>query len=79
MVRALSTAALLVGSLAMVTGCDDPEAGVNDPGTPVNNCIDADGDGYGENCDLGLDCDDNDPLRALSCEATGQDLSLIHI
>lgn len=27
------------------------------------DCADGDGDGYGEACDLGLDCDEADPLR----------------
>ena len=59
----LSAAALFAA------GCDDPTSPVDPNNPPVSNCIDADGDGYGENCDLGVDCDDNDPLRALSCEA----------
>ena len=28
---------------------------------PLPECIDNDGDGYGDNCDLGQDCDDSNP------------------
>jgi len=31
------------------------------------NCLDHDGDGYGVNCELGLDCDDNDPAVWTTC------------
>ena len=31
-------------------------------------CIDNDKDGYGENCELGPDCNDNDPNNWISCE-----------
>ena len=30
-------------------------------------CLDADGDGYGENCDSGPDCNDSDPYAFESC------------
>ena len=65
----LRLSSLLVAGAALMTACDDPTSPVDPNNPPVSNCIDADGDGYGENCDLGVDCDDNDPLRALSCEA----------
>ncbi len=61
---------VLTCSFALLSaGCDDPTSPVDPTNPPISNCIDNDNDGYGENCDLGLDCDDNDPLRALSCEA----------
>lgn len=31
------------------------------PSDSAGQCVDADGDGYGVHCSLGLDCDDNDP------------------
>jgi hypothetical protein len=37
---------------------------------PVDECIDMDGDGYGEGCELGPDCDDNNPDLNISCEIT---------
>ena len=61
--------ALFIGAFALIGGCNDPnKPGITDP-VPGEVCIDEDGDGYGLNCDLGIDCDDSDPLRALSCEA----------
>jgi len=32
------------------------------------DCVDNDGDGYGENCRLGPDCDDDDPNLNFSCD-----------
>lgn len=34
---------------------------IDAPGCEIPACTDNDGDGYGLNCDLGLDCDDSDP------------------
>jgi streptogramin lyase len=59
---------MLIAALAVTTACSDPEPRVQNP-PPGTTCVDDDGDGYGINCDLGLDCDDSDPLRALSCDA----------
>jgi len=41
------------------TDTTDPTASTTDD-TSGPGCIDGDGDGYGENCDLGPDCDDDD-------------------
>ncbi len=41
------------------------EAGIS--GNPCPNGIDNDGDGYGERCLLGFDCDDTDPDRSVGC------------
>lgn len=45
-------------------GKDNDCSGFADDGLDCGSeCIDADGDGYGPNCDLGLDCDDTDGDR----------------
>ena len=45
-----------------------PEQIVVDPKDPVERtCEDADGDGYGENCAMGKDCDDDDPENTDFC------------
>jgi len=51
--------------LALLTlfGC-----GSADPG-----CVDVDGDGYGEGCELGADCDDTNAGRTLDCSAPPPD------
>jgi hypothetical protein len=68
----LSLSPFLFGVLALSSACDDPQGRPIDPGgNPGDVCVDSDGDGYGLHCDLGLDCDDNDPLRALTCQAVG--------
>jgi hypothetical protein len=38
------------------------------PLTPEDPCVDGDGDGYGRGCDLGEDCDDQDPTATDRCE-----------
>lgn len=56
----------LLGVLALIwggTGCDCGDANGN-----PKDCIDGDGDGYGENCQLGPDCDDADPALNFSCD-----------
>jgi hypothetical protein len=48
----------------------------DDGGSNTPACIDHDGDGYGQYCALGPDCDDNDPTitdQCRRCAATGQD------
>lgn len=44
---------------------DGPDTGVLPDGA---ECVDEDGDGYGEGCSLGPDCDDNAPGIVGSCE-----------
>jgi hypothetical protein len=39
------------------------------PSTPLGPCVDNDHDGYGQNCALGSDCDDNDPTVTRQCYA----------
>jgi hypothetical protein len=43
----------------------------DDDGGTDNACIDNDGDGYGENCALGTDCNDNDPTVTDQCRRCG--------
>lgn len=45
-------------SCASGTQCVDNRQGTN---ICVSNCVDKDGDGYGQGCAKGLDCNDNDP------------------
>ena len=47
-----------------VRGCDCGD--VQDQ--TYEDCVDNDGDGYGENCMLGPDCDDEDPQMNFSCD-----------
>ena len=47
-----------------VRGCDCED--VQDQ--TYEDCVDNDGDGYGENCMLGADCDDEDPQLNFSCD-----------
>ena len=42
------------------TGDDSTSEPVDPTENPDPDCIDGDGDGYGENCQSGADCDDND-------------------
>ncbi len=56
--------------LSLGLACGDSVPIEGDPNVPVDSCIDRDGDGYGYDCDLGSDCDDSDPLRALRCEVS---------
>lgn len=51
----------------------------NDMGTlPVTNtCTDADNDGYGQDCDKGPDCDDNDNLRNEICKTVNEAILLV--
>ena len=60
---------LVCASFLLTLSCTDAVPGATDTGTPPQACIDNDQDGYGENCDLGPDCDDNDITRALDCQA----------
>jgi hypothetical protein len=62
-----------------------PDAGVSmDAGPPPDSgppCIDLDGDGHGDNCALGIDCDDNDAHRhkdlTESCDGIDNDCNNI--
>jgi sugar lactone lactonase YvrE len=58
---------LVLAGLVMlgVRGCDCDD-GVQDQ--TYEDCVDNDGDRYGENCMLGPDCDDDDPLLNFSCD-----------
>jgi hypothetical protein len=58
-------ALLIVVFLGGMEGCSSNE-GFQDP--KYENCVDQDGDGYGENCMLGPDCDDGDPALNFSCD-----------
>jgi hypothetical protein len=63
---------LLVGALGCGGGSGNHKVDNNvmvpaDAGTGMTMCIDMDGDGYGVGCDLGADCDDNDPSITDQC------------
>lgn len=63
----LATLSLALTSLAAV-GCSHlpgADADPNDLG--AEPCIDGDGDGFGQNCALGADCDDRDPASTNQC------------
>ena len=62
---------LVCASFLLALSCTDAVPGRSDTGSSLA-CIDNDQDGYGVNCDLGVDCDDNDITRALDCQV-GQD------
>ncbi|MBW1870683.1 MAG: hypothetical protein JRJ19_01375 [Deltaproteobacteria bacterium] len=56
---------VLIGFAIMsVRGCDC----AGDPGDPYKDCLDNDLDGYGDNCMLGPDCDDENPDLNFSCD-----------
>ncbi len=60
---------------APVLGCEG-ESTEHPLAAPLEKvCIDADGDGYGVGCDLGPDCDDNDPEHHDDCAAPQRDES----
>ena len=46
-----------------------PRVSATDPdgGRGMRECIDEDGDGWGRNCEMGADCDDNDPEVTDEC------------
>ncbi len=54
---------LLAGLVARDCDCSGPNKGAD-----FENCIDLDGDGYGADCMLGDDCDDEDPNLNYSCD-----------
>jgi len=47
-----------------------PEESPDDEQTPPSCLVDRDGDGFGLGCQLGPDCDDQDPARATECDVT---------
>ncbi len=50
----------------------DNDGGAN---TVTRGCVDMDGDGYGKNCPMGQDCNDNDPNitdECIRCRTTNQ-------
>jgi hypothetical protein len=64
---------LLLAGLAVVAGSSGACSGEDGPasGLPPATCVDLDGDGYGRNCTLGPDCDDNDPAVTTECLDAG--------
>jgi hypothetical protein len=56
---------LLAAFLVMGIGSCSSE-GFDDP--QYTDCVDQDGDGYGDNCMLGPDCDDGNPALNFSCD-----------
>src|SRR5690349_18440785 len=68
----LGVLALIAGGACSGGDDDDGPAATaptshHDGGTKVKECVDADGDGWGDNCDLGDDCDDDDPEVTDEC------------
>jgi len=55
---------LVVLSLVSALGCTTP----GNKNSATSGCQDGDGDGYGQNCPRGPDCDDNDRKRNISCD-----------
>lgn len=59
-------------SVTAAVGCGDDDGGV-DTGISIGSdggaevCEDNDGDGYGVNCNRGVDCDDEDPAITTQC------------
>jgi streptogramin lyase len=56
-------------------GGPDPTQDVVSPadtGKPPSECVDKDGDGYGQDCFLGKDCDDANPNFTIYCPPCGQ-------
>lgn len=55
-------------ALAVAAACS---GGGGEPGGPISagesTCVDRDGDGYGEGCAAGHDCDDDDPETSTQC------------
>jgi hypothetical protein len=49
------------------TGSQDPDVLAPDEEVVTNSCLDEDGDGYGDNCTLGSDCDDTNPNFNVLC------------
>ncbi|MDD9942454.1 MAG: hypothetical protein OXU20_15555 [Myxococcales bacterium] len=55
---------------AIATGCAERRPNAKAPGTGPSDeprCVDGDGDGYGNGCENGYDCDDGDPDRFTGC------------
>lgn len=64
-------ASLVTTAVAFAPGCQhDPTRGTAPEAAPVYgtvNCVDNDGDGYGDGCRAGPDCNDNDPAVTNEC------------
>ena len=62
---------MTVAGLMLAMGCgaqEEPQAEAV-PVTQPLTCSDRDGDGYGQGCDAGSDCDDDDPTENVECAA----------
>lgn len=65
-----ATSRLLRWTAALVLTLGGLAAGCGDETQPVTfGCVDRDGDGYGLNCQAGLDCDDSDAERFATASA----------
>lgn len=69
--RSLSVLALLAAVTAAPLACSDkdPLPGMSGSGGQHGTCVDEDGDGYGDGCAAGTDCDDADPSVTYECYA----------
>jgi hypothetical protein len=68
--------ALLVGATVALTGCEttgNPPGANDDYTAHPPACVDHDGDGYGLNCALGNDCDDNNAAITNGCYVCDHD------
>lgn len=56
---------------ALLTGCGPSQAGFVDMplDASAGDCVDEDGDGFGDGCEAGADCDDTDPTIHDGCKA----------
>lgn len=64
------------GPAADETALEEPGPLEEDPPEPTEPpCTDKDGDGFGPGCDMGVDCDDSDPLVRDECYACNQNQS----
>ena len=61
---------VLTGAIVLVA-CSNETAGPNNPGSqkPAAPCIDRDGDGFGQNCAYGVDCNDGSKASTNECRS----------
>jgi hypothetical protein len=72
MIVALASAALMVACGGGSDGQKQPDQQLGGGSSAINQsadeCQDEDGDGFGEGCKNGADCDDNDDTKFESCD-----------
>ena len=55
----------------MISSCSPEMSQRYDLGITSNECIDLDGDGFGDECPLGIDCNDEDDSRLSPLQSIG--------